>query len=93
MSEWVSTHWHRKSDIDAETLHGAPEIVRMRSPFYDGERFAVRKDGLCLAVGGVWEWEPLPSSRDDEFYERCRFTSFAAATSAVTDADSKENSK
>ena len=26
-----------------------------------------------LAKDGLWELEPMPSNRDDEFLERCRF--------------------
>lgn len=27
----------------------------------------------------VWEWEPIPSSRDDAFFARCRFADWEAA--------------
>lgn len=29
--------------------------------------------GHCLAHDGEWEYEPLPSSRTEEFFERCRW--------------------
>lgn len=33
----------------------------------------VREHGNVLAKTGEWEWEPMPSGRDDEFLDRCRF--------------------
>ena len=38
------------------------------------KKWAVRRNGNCLGKGGEWEYEPMPSSRDDEFLERCRFS-------------------
>ncbi len=46
---------------------------RMKSPFYEGEKWAVRRSHSCLSKDGEWEYEPMPSSRDDAFYARCRF--------------------
>jgi hypothetical protein len=37
--------------------------------------WAVRRNGGCMNKGGDWEYEPMPSSRDDEFLSRCRFAS------------------
>ena len=58
---------------------------------YKGPRFAVRIHGLCLAKNGEWEWEPIPSSRDGAFIERCRFLTFedaqAAANTAIENAE------
>lgn len=39
----------------------------------DGPRWAIRKSGFCLSKEGGWEWEPIPSSRTDEFFARCRY--------------------
>lgn len=52
---------------------------RMRSPFYEGERWAVRRLSSCLSKDGEWEFEPIPSSRDKEFYARFRFNSLEEA--------------
>lgn len=35
--------------------------------------------GYVFNKGGEWEYDPLPSSRDDEFLARCRWDSFDAA--------------
>lgn len=45
--------------------------------------WAVRFRGDCLNKRGVWEWEPRPSSRDDDFLERCRFASAEEAIEAA----------
>lgn len=39
-----------------------------------GQGWAVCWMGDVLTRDGEWEWEPQPSSRDDAFYARCRFT-------------------
>jgi hypothetical protein len=43
-----------------------------------GQRFgpdlwAIRFKGMTMNHDGEWEWEPIPSSRDDEYLHRCRF--------------------
>ena len=58
---------------------GAPRIVRHTSPFYEGVRWAVNWRGRCLANNGIWEFEPIPSSRTDAFYARCRLPSVEVA--------------
>lgn len=37
------------------------------------DTWAVRKLGYCLNSEGGWEFEPLPSSRDDAFLARTRW--------------------
>lgn len=48
------------------------------------DTWAVRKGGLCLNSGDEWEWEPLPSSRDEEFFARTRWELTSALSRAVT---------
>jgi hypothetical protein len=43
------------------------------------ELWAVRYMGEVLNKRGEWEYEPLPSNRDDAFRERCRFATPAEA--------------
>jgi hypothetical protein len=38
-----------------------------------GITWAARRLGQCLNRQGEWEYEPQPSSRDEEFLARCRF--------------------
>jgi hypothetical protein len=47
------------------------------------DKWAVRSNGDCLNTSGEWEWEPMPSSRDDEFLARCRFNSPQEAMAAI----------
>lgn len=65
-----------------------PRFVRMNSPFYDGERWAVRWYGHCLTKTAEWEYEPMPSSRDDAFYARCRFDTLEQAVETWNPANS-----
>lgn len=46
-------------------------------------KFAVRQSGACLSLEGEWEYEPIPSSRDDEFLKRCRFDSWQQAADTI----------
>lgn len=56
----------------------------------DAVRWAVYRDrSFCLAKDGEWEYEPLPSSRDDAFIERCRFGTLAEAIAAMRAAVEK----
>lgn len=72
------------------------EIVIMERPGRDCIRWSIN-DKTCDSVltrDGDWEYEPIPSSRDDEFYARCRFDSFNEAVNflqkqALTPAPTK----
>lgn len=44
--------------------------------------WAVRRDGFVLNRDFEWEWEPMPSSRDDEFLARCRWQLASALEAA-----------
>lgn len=81
----VGTRFQFKAEAAHEIRPVTFDLVT--SPFYAGERWAVRRGGECLAADGEWEYEPLPSSRDDAFYSRCRFESLEAAV-AVYDQQS-----
>lgn len=47
------------------------------------ELWAVRQQDQCLNTAHIWEVEPSPSSRDDAFLTRCRFTSLWLALEAA----------
>ena len=84
MAEWIPTSWRRRADPDTRLRADRITIDLMLSPFYTGERYAVRTDSRgVLNTSGEWEYEPIPSSRDDAFYERCRFKTFAEACAAA----------
>ena len=81
MPKWIAIEFVHESQFGVDTIHIT--ISRMVSPFYDGERWAVRRLSCCLNRSGEWEREPIPSSRDDAFYRRCRFDSFDEAAEAA----------
>lgn len=80
--DWIATSWNLRSEFHDTQDSPMVSIIRMRSPFYEGERYTVRRLGRCLNKKGRWEWEPIPSSRTDDFYKRCRFPSFEEAVAA-----------
>lgn len=45
--------------------------------------YAIRQRGFCLNKQGDWEYEPIPSSRDDAFIARCRWADLEDAISAA----------
>ncbi|MGJ7497508.1 hypothetical protein ACSFA8_20870 [Variovorax sp. RT4R15] len=62
----------------------ADEILIQRARQIDGPAlWAVRLNGDCLNRNGLWEWEPMPSGRDDEYLARCRFDSATDAIAAA----------
>mgnify|MGYP001571258812 CR=1 FL=1 len=82
----VSTRFQYKKDFES---HEMPSVTfdRMNSPYYEGERWAVRRGSSCLNRDVEWEYEPLPSRRDDDFYARCRFESLDVAVAAYESAN------
>jgi hypothetical protein len=61
-------------------------VQQMEGP----DLWAVRRHAEVLSKEGAWEWEPMPSSRDDDFLARCRFSTsddaIAAAVAAAATA-------
>jgi len=47
------------------------------------DRWAVTQAGECLNSSGDWEVEPHPSSRDEAFLDRCRYTFDEAKRRAI----------
>ncbi len=50
------------------------------------EGWAVERSGRCLNKSGEWEWEPMPSSRDNAFFARTRWPSAEEAIQAFREA-------
>lgn len=59
--------------------HSIQDLVGTVFEFQTGERWAVRKNSMCLARSAEWEYEPRPSCRDKAFYARCRFDTLEQA--------------
>lgn len=43
------------------------------------DKWAVYRNGSPLSKEGEWEYEPIPSSRDDAYLKRCRYDSIEEA--------------
>jgi hypothetical protein len=57
---------------------------------YRGDgKWAVNDCGFVLSRTGEWEYEPLPSSRTDDFIARCRFDNLEEAFEACRVAAKK----
>jgi hypothetical protein len=78
----IATEFHFIDDLKQNDCAGI-RIVRISSPFYESTRWAVRRANDVLRVNGGWEYEPLPSNRDNAFYARCRFINFDKAVKAA----------
>lgn len=71
------------------------EIVIQERPSIGGTRWSINPwiaADSCLNRDGEWEYEPQPSSRDDEFYARCRFASLDEAVEFLSRKEA-ENAK
>ncbi len=86
----IATRFQFRSDFNTQTPHPIT-FDRCLSPFYEGEKWAVRRGSSCMAKDGEWEYECLPSNRDDEFYSRCRFNSLEEAILAVKTYELESN--
>ena len=78
-----------KAVVSAYAIDLSPrDSVRIeRAVQIDGPaKWAVRLDGDCLSRTGEWEWEPMPSGRDDDFLARCRFDTDQEAIDAAARA-------
>lgn len=58
----------------------ADDITLRRMPQRKGaDKWAIYNRGAVLSKDGDWEYEPTPSSRTDEYLQRCRFDSMQEA--------------
>jgi hypothetical protein len=64
--------WERYRD--SVRLH-AVSVKNVGSHNDGPDRWAIRSVHGCLNKSGEWEYEGMPSSRDDDFYRRCRYDS------------------
>lgn len=72
--------------------HGARDrvhsvVIERRTYVSDPVQSWAIVNGLhdCLNHDGEWEYEPSPSSRDDKFFQRCRWSDLHAAVAFVED--------
>lgn len=73
LEDWDSA---REWEFDGMRIH--------KLEFEGGFRFCVKRgDHLILGRSGAWDYDRLPSSRDEEFFREFRFDSFRAALDAL----------
>ena len=58
---------------------GYPVMLEARDQRDGPRRWCVKIDSQVLRKSGVWECEPMPSSRTEAFFKRTRFASTAEA--------------
>lgn len=76
MTEWDATRWTTNDENSGKVF-----IDKIQNK--NGVSFAVRDIfGMCLNDGYKFEFEPMPSNRDEKFFKRCRFSSLESAQSA-----------
>lgn len=71
--------------IPATDVFSQITIEERQQPFGKNSLWAVKKGNCVLNREGEWEYEMLPSSRDEEFIARCRFESAEGAAQALID--------
>jgi len=76
-----STQWVFDPSVRADPIH--PIVIdtcRQR----DGTiLYAIRQTGAVFTAAGEWEYEPIPSSRDDAFIARARYDTWEAAAKMI----------
>jgi hypothetical protein len=85
LAYWIATHdirsvWVRRPDPQASHSLGFLGISADASVFRDGTVvWAIRSGDQVLGRDGQFIIEPLPSSRDAEFYQQYRFATLEEA--------------
>jgi hypothetical protein len=75
--------------VDAYALENGAMVqttIQRARQIGGGDLWKVIRGSECLNHAGEWEYEPLPSSRDEEYLARCRFATADEAIAAVTAA-------
>ena len=78
--EATQWRWNPSKDTNDGTCPIVIDQVRSRNGHC---MYAVRQAGAVMSKSGEWEHEPIPSSRDDAFFFRCRFDSWDDAAKAI----------
>lgn len=69
-----------------DRANGIGVLVQRARQVDDSYLWKVTDGASCLNKSGEWEYEPLPSSRDDDFMARCRFATADEAIEAARKA-------
>lgn len=82
----MATQFKIYRNPDRYSPFGSIEIHRCEGDLLPKQPYmwAVRMDGFTLSKSGEWEYEPIPSRRDDAYYARCRYDSYEQAESMAS---------
>jgi len=72
---------------------GFPFGVKIELTHVDPETWAVREGCRCLSKSGLFDYEPMPSSREDEWLSEHRFASPDEAFEAFVRCETAESTK
>jgi hypothetical protein len=90
--------WSQRCEKAEADLAAARERLSRATHFAHGEAYVIRCEGhrlpkspmwkvehcgFALAKDGLWECEPIPSSRNVEYYQRCRYDTYEDAVVAL----------
>jgi hypothetical protein len=77
----IRSVWVKRPDYHGRTLRAANGVHVDACLWPDGAvKWAIRSgETSCLDKDGDWIIEPLPSRRDERFYEWCRFDALEVA--------------
>lgn len=70
---------HLVSIFELPLSDGAHIYVERRKQREGGASWAIVRGQACFTREGIWECEPMPSSRTDEFLARARYDSLEYA--------------
>lgn len=86
--EWMKKRHDQGVVVDSYAIADPSDRIQItvqRARQVDGPDLwkVKRGDSHCLSKDGEWEYEPLPSSRDDGFLARCRYATVDEAIDAA----------
>lgn len=85
MAEYITLGDFIPCEFRLENSDALDEIRIVERRQKNGESlWAVKHLSECLNKDFQWEFEPMGSSRDDDFLKRCRFESIEEAIEAFT---------
>ena len=79
----IAAIWIIRPDVDPKYSQGV-QVIDTCNP--NGLTWAVRNGSWCMNKGGMWEYEPQPSSRTDKWFRNHRWTSLDAAIKSAMKA-------
>lgn len=84
---WIPTEWKHREEGGKATPPNPTKVITIhlvRSPFYEGARFAVRNvAGKVLTTLGTWVDEPIGSLKASPFHKEWCFLDFMSAMEAA----------